>query len=45
MVGGGWLADDGDDGDDDGGEYDVVLHTLPIYPDGDKRGGNRRRGV
>ena len=28
--------DGGDDGDDDGGEYDVVLHTLQIHPDGEE---------
>ena len=25
-----------DGGDDDGDEYDVVLHTLPIHPDGEE---------
>ena len=25
-----------DDGDDDGDEYDVVLHTLQIHPDGEE---------
>ena len=41
MLNGRWLADDGDGGDDDDGgddgdEYDVVLHTLPIHPDGEE---------
>lgn len=38
-MGGGLVDDGGDDDDDDddgGGKYDVVLHTLPIHPDGEE---------